>query len=472
MGQRLSIAFVSALLALSGCMTIFTAQQAQQMLAGKGRGSVSAREGRLDLSGYSLKELVDFAMTNRPSMVSAALAVMDARLALKEIAADAPLVSYSPWTSPHLALSGGYAESSAPDSPIKWKTSGNASAGLSLDILLYDFGRNEARAHAQAEQVLAAEGELVRAGYKVFEEVSAAYFTLLERDALLDVALTNEIEYALHLKQAEDRLAAGEAQKLDLARARLDLSQAREAVIAASNLVLTSGAELMRALGVDASCGTCEDVYPLHFDTMSVALRGFADTREGVGSAFELARTNAPVMAVARARLRAATRTVDYAIADLMPSVSAEVGISWADPLWAWHWGVSAVQSVFQGFRKVTAVDRAVVAMQGAAVVVDESEQQLSLELEIAVANRDNAVKARETARASVAAARENLDMVKQQYLEGEASRVDFTDSVSDYATALGNRASAFYRGQIAEARLFALTGRIPEYREEEVRAK
>ena len=148
------------------------------------------------------------------------------------------------------------------------------------------------------------------------------------------------------------------------------------------------------------------------------------------------------------------------------------MSLSWSDPLWVWHWGVSAVQSVFQGFRRVTAVDRAVVALQSAAAAVDESEQQLSLDLETAIAVRDNAVKARETARASVIAAKENLDMVKARYLEGDASRVDFTDSVSDYATALGSRITAFYIGQIAEARLFALTGRLPEYCEEIIHEK
>ena len=172
-------------------------------------------------------------------------------------------------------------------------------------------------------------------------------------------------------------------------------------------------------------------------------------------------------MAIARARLRSASRQVDYAIADLMPSVSAEIGISWADPLWAWHWGVSAVQSLFVGFRKTTAVDRAVVAMQSAAAAVDESEHQLSLDLETAIAVRDNAMKKLDTARMSVIEAREDLNMVKQQYKEGDVSRVDFTESVTSYARALGNRISAFYTGQRAEAALFAIIGRLPEYREE-----
>ena len=462
---------LSGLLAVSGCMTIFNAQQAQRAVADKARG-VRQETAKLDLSGCSLQELVQFAVSNRPSMASAALAVADARLALWEIAADAPLVSYSPWTSPHLGISGGHAESSTPDSPISWRTEGNASAGLSLDVLIYDFGRNCARASAQVERVLAAEQDLVRTGYQVFNEVASAYFDLMERDALLAVALTNQTEFALHLKEAEDRLAAGEAMKLDVTRARSNLYQAREEVIVASNAVVTTGASLMKALGVDVSRGTREVVFPSEGAALASVMRGFARTSYGVDSAFELARTNAPAMAIARARLRAASRQVDLAIADLMPSVSAQIGINWADPLWVWHWGIDASQSLLTGFRKTTAVNRAVVALHGAAADVDEAEQQLSLDLETAIAVRDNAQKKLETARMTVAQAREDLGLVKQQYLEGEASRVDFTEAASAYTRALGNRISAFYTGQRAEAALFAIVGRVPEYDEKEIKEK
>ena len=459
------------LLVVSGCMTIFNAQEAQRSVEDKANG-VREEVAKLDLSDRSLKELVQFAMTNRPAMVSAALAVVDARLALREIAADAPLVSYSPWTSPHLALSSGYSESSTPDNKIKWRTVGAASAGLSLDILIYDFGRNASRASAQVERVIAAEHDFIQTGYQVFNEVSAAYFDLMECDALLAVAITNQTEFAIHLKEAEDRLAAGEAMKLDVTRAKSNLYQAREEVIVASNSVVTAGAELMKALGVDVSRGTRDEVYPASGAALASVMRGFARTEYGVEPAFNLARTNAPAMAIARAQLRAASRQVDYAIADLMPSVSAQVGVNWADPLWVWHWGIDAVQSLFTGYRKTTAVDRAVVALQGAAADVDEAEQQLSLDLETAIAVRDNAQKKLETARMTVVQAREDLGLVKQQYQEGEVSRVDFTEAVSSYTRALGNRVSAFYTGQRAEAALFAIIGRVPEYREEELHEK
>ena len=468
-----SVGGLTALLALAGCMTIYEASESQRALEDKGNGRLSeVAPSKVDLRGASLRDLVSFALTNRPSMTSAALAVEDARLALRQIAADAPLVSYSPWTSPKLDFSAGYSESSAWDSPMKWRTDGNASAGLSLQLLVYDFGRNQARASEQVERVIAAEYDFIQEGYRVFDEVSAAYFNLLAKDALLDVAVTNVNEFALRLQQAEEKLAAGEAQKLDVTSARLGLSQAREKVIVASNEVVTTGAELMRALGIDATRGTRDEVFPPSGEALSGVMRGFLDTRMGVSETFELARTNAPAMAIARANLRAASRAVDLAVADLMPSVSASVGIQWADPLWAWHWGVDAVQSLFQGFRKTTAVDRAVVQMNRAAATVDEAEQKLSLDLETAIATRDNAKKKCETARASVADAMENLATVKAQYLEGDASRVDFTDAISRYAEALGSRVSAFYTGQIAEAKLFSLVGRIPEYKEEHLKEK
>lgn len=462
-----------ALLSGTGCATIVSARLAQRELSEKGvPRSASFAEQPLDLTGYSLQQLVDFAMTNRPSMVSAALAVADARLALRQIEAEAPLVSATPWNAAHASASGGYAAASAQGAHLSTRTKGNASAGLSLDILIYDFGRHAAAAGEQAERVLASELAFGTTGYAVFEEVTAAYFDLKAKDALLEVAMTNETECALRLKQAEDRFAAGEAKRLDITSAKLDLSQAHEATIVASNDVVTAGATMMKALGIDATRGTREQVFPATGGALASVQHGFARTHYSMEEAFALAQTNSLELAYARAQLRAASRSVDAAIADLKPSVSAEVGISWADPLWAWHWGVSAVQSIFEGFRKTTAVDRAVVRMESAAAEVDEAEQLLSLRLETAIAVRDNAAKALETARDSVANALENLNTVKAQYQEGDADRVDFTMALSKYAEALGKRVQAFYTGQTAESRLFSLLGRIPEYDEKELKEK
>ena len=104
--------------------------------------------------------------------------------------------------------------------------------------------------------------------------------------------------------------------------------------------------------------------------------------------------------------------------------------------------------------------------MRQAEKAVAEAEQLLSRNVELAVTTRDNAREELRTAGDTLKTARENLDLVRRQFELGEANRVDFTEALSDYIEAMGGRVSAFYRGQRAEAAIFALTGTYPAYDE------
>ena len=467
-----SLILVSAFLA--GCGTVHRAREAQCALAPRGEDAAAAADSacRLDFRNASLSELVEFALTNRPSVAAKAIEVHDARLALKTIAADAPVLSGTPWKALSASVSGGHAETTDAITrhEANWNTLGNASAVISIDLLLWDFGRYGARAKAQAETVVAAELSLELEAQKVCREVATAWFDFLEMRALLGVALTNRHQYAEHLSRAEERMKAGEANRLDVLKARLDLANAMQSVVTASNRVDTTGAALMQALGADASRGTSDEVFgedPLGVDSVR---RAFTKTTMSVDEAFAFAKTNAPAIRVARARLRAASHSVDYAIADLLPTVSASTSFSWTDPFWYWKWGFSAAQSILQGGRKVTAVDRAVAAMESAAVGVDESEQRLSVDLETAIANRDNSVQAVASAMASVRSARENLDTVREQFAVGSASRVELSEAIAADSQARGDCISAFYDGQRAEAALFDVLGLPPVFEEELVK--
>ena len=463
---------VVALAAVAGCGTIRAARETQERLAFRGTPAEAASRVApvVDLKGCPMRALVEFALANRPSMQSAVLDVQDARLALKEIASDAPIASATPWNAAGLNGSFGYTESSpsAHFSDLGHTRRGKPSGSLSLDLLIWDFGRNAAQAKAQAERVVAAEQNCVQQGYQVFDDVAGAYFTLLQNEALLEVAYTNRAEYAEHLRQAELKLELGEAKELDVMKSRLDLAKSDQELVAASNDLVTAGANLMAAMGIDASTGNAETVLGVRIGGLDRVLRALPDSATGAEAAFDFACTNAPAMQVARARLRSASADVDYAVANLMPSVSASLSLNWTDPLWYWRWGVDAVQSLFTGFRKTTAVDRARVALESAAAAVAHEEQQLSKDLELAIAERDNAAEALRTAIVYVKQARENLETVKAQYEVGDVSRVDFTDAVSEYTKALGERIRAFYRGQVAEASLFRLLGLPPAYIEEQ----
>lgn len=454
---------------VAGCAAVYRAEEVQKALAPKAVGTAEDAVW-CDLADYSVREYVDFAMTNRPEVVSASIAVERERAAMKELEADAPLVSTTPWKAPKVAASIGRSESSDRSHHIRGDTHGGASGSLSLNLLVYDFGRHDAKVAKQAESVIAAELQLVKEGYRVFDEVASAYFQLREKDALLAAAKTNEFEYSVHLRRIEDELEVGEAKALDLVRARLDLATACERTVTASNDVIAAVAGFKRALGIEASRSAREEVFAADENPLVWLYRAFPVTACRADAAMDAARTNAPALAVARSRLRAAASQVDYAKADLLPSVNATVSLNWTDPLWYWQWGYSATETIFQGGRKVAALDRAVLEMESAAAAVDTAEHELALEIELAVAERNDAAKARETAAASLKQAKDNLELVRSRYELGDASRVDYTSAVAAYAAALGGRVSAFYRAQRAEVKLFALVGRFPVYREDKVK--
>ena len=108
--------------------------------------------------------------------------------------------------------------------------------------------------------------------------------------------------------------------------------------------------------------------------------------------------------------------------------------------------------------------------MRSARMDVEAAERDLSRDLSVAIANRDDSVASLEAARTSVRQAHENLRVANEQYKLGEASRIDYTTAVSDYAVALGKRVKAFYEGQLAEARIIRLTGAEPLYHHQTVK--
>lgn len=456
-------AFGLVALLIVGCKTIKEAHEAQARLADKASGKeAEISNEKVNLVGLKLEELIGFAMTNRETVVQAELKVKDAHLAMKALRGDAPLISTTPWNAPTVGVNASYGESSK-SSHLKdfdgKLERGKFGAALSLDLLVYDFGRHDAKVKAAAENVIAAEVALIDARYDVFEEVTSSYFSLLEARSLLAVAETAANRYALHLDQAKLKYEQGEAKKIDVTKAALDLSEANDKVVAAENKVETSGVELVTSLGIAADQATWRDIIDDTSKEIDSRVEVFKPTMRTAVECFDLGCTNYPAMQIARARLRAASSEVDYAIADLKPSVSFNTSLNFSDPLWWWKWGVGASQNLFSGFRKTTAVDRAVVAMESAAAEVDKTEHQLSLAVSLAVAERDNARVAYATSEESVINAKAFLDLADEQYKVGDLSRVDFQDSVSDYATALGTRVTAFYRGQKAETKMFRLIG-------------
>ncbi|MBR4653870.1 MAG: TolC family protein [Kiritimatiellae bacterium] len=462
-GFKKSALCALALAAMAGCDTIdraITAQEEVEAMSADDGGDASLPSEFVDLTKFTLPEYVEYALSNRPDVISARLAVSNACL---------KLVSVTSGEYPIFGASGGYSQSTHNNGPhFSWRQSGDANASLRMELLLCDFGRLDAQELEAMENIVAAQRDYADVQLAVFEDVAGAYFSLLRNDALLAVACTNEQQYAEHLRQAQSLFDAGEVKNLDVLKAKLDLSDAHLKTITASNDVITASADFIRALGLKADVADRLDVLPPRADSLGSPKRELPVSDLSVTDALAFARTNAPSLMVLRAKVRAASARVDYAVADLLPSLSLDASFKYVDPAWNFSWGVTAIQSLFEGFRKTTAVDSAIVDLLAARESVFLAEQQLSCNLAKAVATRDTAMQALDNACIQVKQAQENLDNVIAQYRVGEASRIDFTDAASAFSEAEGARIKAFFAGQIAEALLVRLTGAGVEYGDRE----
>ena len=458
--KKIKVVAVMCPLALlvASCATLRRAEEAKDEVAPAATPGLAETSPRVNLLGFQLPDFVDFALTNRPEMISAALTVEERLLAIRTVESGKPFM-------PNLTATAGYGQATANGGPhFSWHNSGRFTGSVGLEMLLLDFGRYDASHRAACEELAAAELTFAETRLSVFEEVATSYFTLLRNDALLDVARTNEWECLHHLTQATNRFANGEAKLLDVLRARLDLSEAVQARITASNDTVTAGAEFLRALGLSADRASRDEVLAPLPNGLDAALKEFDLSAFSAAEALDHARTNSPALMVKRARLRVAMNDVDWAVSDLFPELKLSTSFNFADPAWNWSWAFNAAQSLFLGWRKTTAVDAAVIRMRAARMEVEAAERTLSRDLAVAIASRDDSIASLAAARTSVRQAHENLRVADEQYRLGDASRIDFTDAVADYAVALGKRVQAFYEGQLAEAKILRLTGGEPLY--------
>ena len=452
------------LVLLAACETIHNADVAKMEVLPSVDPLLAESPGRVDLTGLQLADFVDFALTNRPEVISAELAVEDRFMAVRSVESGRPFM-------PHLNMSANYGQSTANGgSHFSWRNSGRFNGGVALDMLLVDFGRYDADFRSACEDLAAAEALLAETRLGVFEEVSTSYFTLLMNDALLDVARTNEWECMNHLSQATNRFENGEAKLLDVLRARLDLSEAVQARISASNDTVMAGAEFLRSLGLSVDRVSEESLLSVMGDGLGSMMKEFETSGMSALDALAFARTNSPALMAKRVQLKSAMGELDWAVADLFPELKLSTSFDFSNPAWNWSWAFGAVQSLFLGWRKTTAVDAAVIRMKSARMDVESAERNLSRDLSVAIANRNDSAASLAAARTSVRQANENLRVANEQYKLGEASRIDYTTAVSDYAAALGRRVKAFYEGQLAEVRIIRLTGVEPLYHHQTVK--
>ena len=437
------ILLLSAAALLAGCTTVREARRAQSEDAERtvrwAETPFAAREGEL-----AMEELAAWARTNAPAVVQARQDVVQAQIALRSVkAAFIPVVDGS--------IGYTYGSKNVDPHDTKWDGDGTWGGNVSLNWLLYDFGRTRASTR-RAVAALAAADQAERAAENgAVYGVRAACFALRRAEELLRVAAATSESYRQHRDQTKDRFDVGAAMNYEVSKSEVDYQNALLSEISASNAVETARASLALALGLAENpriaLGDCS----------------FPEMTNDVDALMAVAATNAPALAALRASADAAKNYVDWTICDLYPNLSFRLSFDAkgdSSPLlWNYAAAPAVAQTLFSAGAKNRQIETAVAQLRAARSKLAEAEQQLFNQVLTATLSADRARKSLAVAEAALAASKENFDVVSSRYDVGKASALERTDAQVALSSAEAAVVTARYDLQDTQILLARLIG-------------
>ena len=398
---------------LSGCATVRMARNAQQNDAERTLAWAETPFAGSD-APIPVETLAQWARTNVPAVVQARQDVVQAQIALRSVKA-----AYVPVVDGSIAYT--YASANIDPHDTSWDGDGAWDGKLSLNWLLFDFGRTPARTR-QAVATLAAADQAERAAeLAALYSVRSAAFSVFRTRELLAVARDNTAAYKEHLDQTQARRDVGAVRDYEVSKARVDYDNARLAEIVAAHNVESARAALALALGLAEN------------PDIPLAPSDFPSYASSVPELFALAQTNAPSLAALRHAADSAKAYVDWTICDLYPKLSLSLTFDAkgdSSPL-LWNYAAvpAAAQTLFAGRAKTRQIETAVAQLRAARSKLAAAEQSLYNQLLSATLATDRARESLAVAQSAADAAQDYFDIVSSRYDVGKASALERTDA-------------------------------------------
>lgn len=363
---------------------------------------------------------------------------------------------------PNLTFSSGANLSSAdrydPQTNLRVTGQNNSSysAGLAADVELFSGGRNVATVRRAQASVVAAEAILLTEQFAIALAAKEAYFAVLRARDLIRLNEDQIDQADQQLAAAERRLEVGRATRSDVLRARLELSNARQALLQSMTQRRDAMYRLGRTVGAPGPVAAVEppDLTPGPLALSAEALR-------------EVVLEAAPILVSARADMGVARAGLSQARAEYFPRVGARGGYNWSNNefgldqgLTSWSTRLSVSYPLFNGLQREADVDRATARLTVAEARAADAARAVQAELESLVAALELAEARLAILNESVEVAREDYRVQQERYELGAATILELVSSQIARARAENDLINARYDYQIARARLESLVGR------------
>ncbi|NLO92559.1 MAG: TolC family protein [Elusimicrobia bacterium] len=400
-------------------------------------------------STLTLQDCVSIALSNDPDIKSLRYTAQAEHDAMRQ-----QLSSYLPGVSASASyLSNHAVQQNVNDAAASsfWTYDGK-SAGLSLQQLIFDFGKTPAKIAAGQAGERSARFNVENQVVNVVNTVKQAYHGLVLSKLALE--LSDEIvrQYRLNLMYAKAHYQAKVRPKYDVTKAEADLSNSQlDRIKAANNLqlakaYLNNSMNLVDAPDYEVQESTDFVVYPAVLDDVVAA--SYAQNPQLLSY---VAQAEALL-----SELKASRR-------DLYPSLSGNAGYNFSgsrSPLsQGWNAGLTLSADVFTGLRKSAKVSEQENRFAALRYDIDSLKLQIYLTAKQAYLNLEKAHQSYITATDQVKQAMENLQIATLRYKTGLGSPMELSDATVMYNTAKLSLLQSLYDYRIARADLEKVMG-------------
>ena len=416
---------------------------------------------------WSVKEAIGYALEHSPDV-----AVAHSRIDEKEEARGEVFSNFLP----DLTLDAGYKYldnvpriefDTAVDSPVPGVPSiriqdvkeiganDNYLARLSLNQLLFASGRVYYAHRAAEKQVESTrqEEETVKLG--VARQTAQAYLAVLISQAVIQVQRAALATAKAHLEQVQNRYDAGAANRLELLRAKVEVSNVEPRVIDAEQDVETAFILLRRATGIG------DEVAIILTDPLEAQVEPIDEEQE-----LKRARTMRPEFKVIKYSQAAAQ---DLALSErggMLPQMQLTSTFGYEKPYFSINeWervftvGVGLQVPLFDGLESYRGMRRARAAAETMTLATVQTHADVRTEVRSAVlALREATIRMKATEENRERADR-MLDISQHSYVAGAATNVEVIDAQLAATTARLEHLKALYDYRNAQIQLAAATG-------------
>ena len=327
-----------------------------------------------------------------------------------------------------------------------WKDRGNTtSSGLNASVKsgvnIWDGGKASGGIDSAKIAILTARLKTARAEEKLRLSVIEAYYNALQAKKTVGVNKASVDNYQAHLTNVEQLFSAGSKARMDVLRASVELSDARQTLIKAENEYEISLAKLRNLVNMDRDEPlrlTDDAVYSPFAPALSDCLAfGVENRKELWIDNYDVVRKELDIEVVKAGY----TPQIDFSLSasadkDFEPASASGRGVTA---------GINMNWNIFDGGRKKARIEAAEAALDAARLQLEKDRNDVDYDIRAAYFSMKEAENRLNSTQDAVDKAKEDYFIAREKYRAGEGIMLDVIDAQLALSKAEMNHISAQY---------------------------